>query len=129
MDSSTAIAKVYDDAVALRAQIVERHQRLVLPVVKPPTQWTELELLTPQSKEYDSAWRVQGIQGLTDELRDQAIGERRKTSGSKPVAKAWQSILHDIEGSFSSPKTTLSRESGLEHKTLYLSFEVFVTLA
>jgi hypothetical protein len=50
MDSSTAIAKVYDDAVALRAQIVERHQRLALPVVKPPTQWTELELLTPQSK-------------------------------------------------------------------------------
>jgi hypothetical protein len=47
MASSTAIAKVYDDAVALRAQIVERHRRLALPVVKPPTQWTELELLTP----------------------------------------------------------------------------------
>ncbi|ERF70268.1 hypothetical protein EPUS_09106 [Endocarpon pusillum Z07020] len=93
MDSSKSIAEVHDEAVALHARIGQRHQSTPLNVNQ-KAKWDELELLSRQSQEYDSAWRVQGIQGLSDALRNLALTEKQKRgSGSAPPV--WTEILRD----------------------------------
>lgn len=96
-----SIARLYDEAAALRADVIKQQESYRRPVDQ-KTQWSELELLSQQSNAYDSAWSVQGIQGLTDTLHDQA--ELARSRGA--LENAWKEILDDTR-SASGMKTKL----------------------